>query len=75
MSEPLLSAKELADAHGRHVNWVYEQKSLGFVMPGGRATLTEFRAWLAKNEGQRRRRPMFSGDMGQPKRGKEGEFV
>lgn len=44
----LLSAKELADALGRSVRYVQEMKSLGFPMPGDRATLREAREFLTK---------------------------
>jgi hypothetical protein len=49
IEEPLLSCKELAEALRRHVRYVYAMRAKGFVMPGGSATLTEAREWLAKN--------------------------
>ena len=47
--EPLLNAKELAFVMKKNVSYVYAAKSKGFIMPGGVATLTEFRSWLARN--------------------------
>lgn len=55
MSDRLLSAKELADAFGRHVNWVYAMVADGFSMPGGRATVWEAREWLSVHPHPQRR--------------------
>lgn len=54
-TEPLLSGKELANALGRERTYITAMKRLGFQMPGGRATLTEARAWLARNPAPRAR--------------------
>lgn len=53
--EPLLSGKELANALGRERTYISAMKRAGFVMPGGRATLTEARAWLVRNPAPRAR--------------------
>ncbi len=45
-SDRLLSRKELADAAGCSPWYVTRAKHAGFVMPGRRATLAEFRQWL-----------------------------
>ncbi|EIP96855.1 hypothetical protein OpiT1DRAFT_01280 [Opitutaceae bacterium TAV1] len=47
MSDRLLSRKELAAALGRSRAYLLRMQIAGFVMPGGRATITEARAWLA----------------------------
>lgn len=47
--EQLLSVKEVAVAIGRNVSYVYRMRKLGLVMPGGRITLSEVRAFLDKN--------------------------
>lgn len=56
MNEKLMTVKELADALGRHRNYVTAMNRLGFRMPGGRATLSEARAWLVRNPSPRSRR-------------------
>jgi hypothetical protein len=55
--EKLLSIKELAEALGKHRNYVGAMKARGFEMPGGTATVTEAREWL-KNNPHPRRRPV-----------------
>jgi hypothetical protein len=45
----LLSRKELAMELKRNPSYVSAMKRNGFVMPGGRATLEEARAWLTKH--------------------------
>jgi len=47
--ERLLPIKELAAALGRARSYVAAMKAAGFVMPGGMATVSEARAWLARN--------------------------
>jgi hypothetical protein len=54
-TEPLLSGKELAAALGRARTYVSAMKRRGFLMPGGRATLAEARAWLIRNPPPRAR--------------------
>ena len=49
-SERLLSVKELADALGRSVRYVFYMKAKGFEMPGGRTTLSEALRFLEKND-------------------------
>jgi hypothetical protein len=44
--EKLLSVCEIADALGRSESYVWAMRRRGFVMPGGRATLVEARAFL-----------------------------
>jgi hypothetical protein len=44
--EPLFTAKELAALLKRSRTYVFAMKRRGFVMVGGRATLTEARSWL-----------------------------
>jgi hypothetical protein len=51
----LLIGKELADALGRERTYVTAMKRRGFIMPGGKATITEARAWLARNPPPRSR--------------------
>ncbi len=51
----LLTAKELAAALRRHLNYVDAMKRAGFLMPGGTATVDEARAWLARNPPPRAR--------------------
>lgn len=48
-TEQLLFPDELADAMRRSRVYVYAMKAAGFPMPGGTATLTEARAWLAEH--------------------------
>lgn len=50
------SCKELAAALGRERTYVAAMKRRGFWMPGGRATIAEARAWLARNPPPRSRR-------------------
>lgn len=47
------SAKELASMMGRHITYVYAMKARGFLMPGGRASLSEARGWLVRNPAPR----------------------
>ena len=47
--EKLLTSKELAIELGRHLNYIYAMKRMGFLMPGGRATLAEARRFLVRN--------------------------
>jgi len=54
-TDELLSVKELAVAIKKHPNYIYAARARGFKMPGGLATVTEFRAWLSVNEPPRRR--------------------
>lgn len=49
MSRELLSKKELAAALKRSRRYVWAMEKAGFMMPGGRATLDEARAWLVRN--------------------------
>lgn len=49
----LLKIKELAAALRRPRSYVHAMKRRGFVMPGGTATLSEARAWLARNPAPR----------------------
>jgi hypothetical protein len=49
--EKLLTRKELAFEAGVSPWYVTRAKGCGFVMPGRRATLTEFREWLRENPG------------------------
>lgn len=53
--EELLTVKQLASRLGRHRNYVTAMRSRGFIMPGGLATLSEARAWLARNPAPRSR--------------------
>ena len=48
-TERLLTAKELAFALRRNPNYIYKLTCLGFRMPGGTATLSEARAFIASN--------------------------
>lgn len=48
-NEKLLSVCELAFEMGRSVRYVYAMRANGFLMPGGRATVSEARAWLVRN--------------------------
>src|SRR5690625_1094724 len=41
-----LNCGELADALGKHRNYITHMKASGFPMPGNRATLSEARRWL-----------------------------
>jgi hypothetical protein len=52
----MLSIKELAAALGRTREYISAMKRHGFMMPGGRATVAEARAWLARNPPPRARR-------------------
>jgi hypothetical protein len=54
--EVLLSVKEIASRLNRSLNYVYAMKKRGFLMPGGRATLSEATAWLTRNPGPRSRK-------------------
>ncbi|MDD4348597.1 MAG: hypothetical protein PHF70_05770 [Opitutales bacterium] len=45
----LLCVSELAYELRRSTKFVYRMRKLGFIMPGGTATLEEARAWLARN--------------------------
>lgn len=45
-TDKLYGAKELAQLLRRDVSYVYAMRRLGFVMPGGTATITEAREWL-----------------------------
>lgn len=45
----LLTSKNLADALGRKVRFVYDMRRGGFPMPAGYATLEQAREWLIKN--------------------------
>lgn len=47
--EKLLSIKELASDLGVSRRFVTYMKAAGFQMPGGRATVSEARGWLARN--------------------------
>jgi hypothetical protein len=47
--EKLLTIKELAAAIGRARSYVAAMKSRGFPMPGGTASVSEARAWQARN--------------------------
>lgn len=49
----LLTVKELARAVKRSPGYVYTARMRGFKMPGGVATVAEFRAWLAANPAPR----------------------
>ncbi len=46
--EPLLRPKEIASVFGRSTRWVYDARRAGFNMPGGVATVTEFRSFLTR---------------------------
>lgn len=59
--QKLLSVKELAAALGKHRNYVHAMRSRGFMMPGGTATLSEARAWQARNPSPRSTRPFVAG--------------
>lgn len=50
MNEKLLTIKQLASELGRSRRYVSYMKRGGFQMPGGLATVTEARSWLARNE-------------------------
>lgn len=45
----LMTCKELADAKGRNVRYVYDARRNGFSMPGERATLEAFDEFLVRN--------------------------
>jgi hypothetical protein len=47
--EKLLSVKELAFALGRSVRYVRYMVARGFIMPGGRCSLSDAQRWLARN--------------------------
>lgn len=49
-NDPLLSRKELASALGRARNYVHVMERVGFIMPGGRATLKSALSFLSRNE-------------------------
>lgn len=49
MSEPLLYIKELAQQLRKSRTYVHAMKKAGFRMPGGTATLSEARDWLANH--------------------------
>lgn len=49
--DKLLTRKELAAAASCSPWYVTMAKHAGFVMPGRRATLAEFREWLRENPG------------------------
>jgi hypothetical protein len=55
--EALLTIKELAAAVKRHRSYISAMKRDGFPMPGGLASVREFREFLARNPFPRRRRP------------------
>jgi hypothetical protein len=46
--ERKLTVKELAAALGRHTSYVYKARRVGFVMRNGVATVSEWRAWVAR---------------------------
>ena len=48
MAEKLLSVCELAAALGRSETYVWAMRRKGFVMSGGRATLSEAREFLTR---------------------------
>ena len=52
----LLSVSDLAQALGRHRNYVSRMRKLGFKMPGGVSTIVEARTWLAENPAPRSRK-------------------
>jgi predicted sugar kinase len=58
--EQLLTIKELAATLGRSRTYVAAMKRAGFMMPGGQATLSEARAWLARNPPPRSRKLFLS---------------
>jgi len=45
----LLTAKELAFELRRSVRYVREMKRRGFLMPGGRSTVSSALVWLIRN--------------------------
>lgn len=47
--DELLTACELAWGLKRSVRYVYEMKAKGFLMPGGRSSINQALAWLARN--------------------------
>lgn len=49
MNEKLLTIDELASALGRSRRYVAYMRARGFQMPGNLATVSEARAWLARN--------------------------
>jgi len=49
MNERLLSVKELASELGHARSYVQAMKAKGFIMPGGRSTISRALAWLARN--------------------------
>lgn len=46
IDDPLLSIKELASVLNRSVSYIFAMKRQGFIMTGGRARLSEARAFL-----------------------------
>lgn len=59
----LLSTCELAHALNRSERYIYAMKARGFLMPGGRATIKEARAWLARNPSPTSRKKAFASGM------------
>ena len=49
--DELYTVKELAGAIRRSESYVYLARRYGFVMPGGLASVDEFRQWLTANPG------------------------
>lgn len=49
----LLTIKELAAALKKDRRYVSYMKRMGFIMPGGVATVEEARSWLARNPSPR----------------------
>ena len=60
-AKKLLNGNELADALGRHRNYITFMRRRGFSMPGGLATIAEARAWLVRNPAPRSRKMFKSG--------------
>ncbi len=50
----LLCVKALASALGRHESYIYNARMRGFQMPGGVATVEEFREWYRLNGSPRK---------------------
>lgn len=56
--EKLLSVCELAATLGRSESYIWAMKRSGFVMTGGRATLSEARAFLLRCQQPCSRKPL-----------------
>lgn len=53
--EMLMDAKGVAAALSRHPNYIYDMRTAGFLMPGGRGTVRSAMQWLLDHPDFRRR--------------------